>query len=168
MTDLQKHHGDKSWGGVGGTTPDNGKITRAWGWSQLGGVSQASQILLPQFSQGPRKQSCYENIFEKGFSGPMDQLKRFSFIQIKGLSPLFHHKYGRIHKHTHEESINYLALKSRITILNIFDYLQNSSSRAAFFWIWSNILAQIISSSWANKGHISNQSHPETQCGVRA
>lgn len=79
-------------GGRGGTGP-------------RGRVSQASE----PHPQGPQKQSCYMRVFEKGFSGPMNQLKSLSHTRERGLLPLLHLRVGTsVHTHTARGSTPFL------------------------------------------------------------
>lgn len=140
---------------LGGKTLDNGKATRAWGEGQQG-ISFRLHILLPPSSQGPQEQSCYKMVCEKGFSGLMGQLKRFPFIQVKGLWPFLHLQVStgpHVHTHTHNThvreafTINYLRLSQWVIALwNIFHYRQNLSSRADCFEFEATISACTISS----------------------
>lgn len=92
-----------------GTNPGGKKDFRQWqshtclGLEPTGHVSQAPHPFSPS-AQGPQKQSCYKTVFEKGFSGPMGQLKRFPFTHVKGLWPFLHLQVSvgtHIHTHTH-------------------------------------------------------------------
>lgn len=140
----------------------------------------------PQFSHRPHKQSCYKKVFEKGFSELMGQLKRFHFIQVKRLLSLhLQVNMGQTDTHTHTGgkafTISYLELShrsySRLS-LEHFPVLAKFLFKSRLLWIWNNISAQTISSSFqsylqryilvnhTNKAHISNQIPPKTRCGV--